>query len=121
METIAIKPIKTEAEYDDTMARMRTLWDSPENSADADLLEVLSILVEQYEKKKYPVEPLDPIDAIKYNMEEKGLDQGDMIRYFGSKERVSEVLNRQRPLTLKMIKTLYHELGVPASALLAGR
>lgn len=116
-----VKPIRTETEYDETMAQMRILWDSPENSADADLLEVMSILVEQYEKKKYPVEPLDPVDAIKYDMEEKGLSQKDMVRYFGSKERVSEVLNRKRPLTLKMIKTLYHELGIPASALLGSR
>ena len=121
MDTVAIKPIRTEIEYNETMAQMRKLWDSPEHSTDADLLEVLSILVEQYEKKKYPIEPLDPIEAIKYDMEEKGLNQKDMVRYFGSKERVSEVLNRKRPLTLKMIKTLYHELGIPASALLAGR
>lgn len=121
MGTVAIKPIKTEAEYDQMMAQMRQLWDSPENSADANLLEALSILVEQYEKRKYPIEPLDPTDAIKHDMEEKGLNQKDMIQYFGSKERVSEILNRKRPLTLKMIKTLYHDLGIPASALLARR
>lgn len=121
MNTVTIKPIKTETDYTEMLAQMRQLWDSPENSVDADLLEVLSILVEQYEKKKYPIEILDPIEAIKYGMEEKGLNQKDMVRYFGSKERVSEVLNRKRPLTLKMIKTLYHELGIPASALLADR
>jgi HTH-type transcriptional regulator / antitoxin HigA len=119
METTSIRPIKTEDQYKAAMAQMQLLWNCPENSPEADLLEVLSILVEQYEKKEYAIEPLDPIDAIKYEMEERGLSQRDMVNYFGSKERVSEVLNRKRPLTLKMIKTLYHELGIPASILLA--
>lgn len=119
MNTIAIKPIRTDTDYKVAMAQMQLLWECPENSPEADLLEVLSILVEQYEKKTYPVESLDPIEAIKYEMQESGLSQRDMVKYFGSKERVSEVLNRKRPLTLKMIKTLYHDLGIPASILLA--
>lgn len=119
METIPIKPIKTEEQYNEAMAQVQVLWNCPENSAEADVLEVLSILIEQYEKTHYPITPLDPIEAIKYEMDENSLSQKDMVKYFGSKERVSEVLNRKRPLTLKMIKSLYHDLGIPARVLLA--
>ena len=119
MKNIPIKPIKTPDDYRRAMAQMQTLWDSPENSSEADVLEVLAILVEQYEKKHYPIESLDPIDAIRYEMDEHGWTQQDMVPYFGNKARVSEVLNRKRPLTLKMIKTLHHQLGIPASILLA--
>ena len=101
------------------MKQIKALWDSPEGSQEADLLEVLSILVEQYEKNHYPIEPLDPVDAIRYVMDERGFNQKDMVSYFGSKERVSEILARKRPLTLKMIKMLYREMGIPASTLLA--
>lgn len=115
---MTIRPIKTEEQYKEAMVQVQTLWHCPENSAEADILEVLSILIEQYEKTHYAITPLDPIDAIKYEMDEHGLSQKDMVKYFGSKERVSEVLNRKRPLTLKMIKTLYHDLGIPADILL---
>ena len=117
--SFTIKAIQTEEEYDKTLEYMRMLWVSPENSAEADLLEVLSILVEDYEKKHYVIEPLDPIEAIKFEMAEKGLYQRDLVKFLGSKERVSEVLNKKRPLTLKMIKNLYHGLGIPAEILLA--
>jgi HTH-type transcriptional regulator/antitoxin HigA len=119
MENITIAPIKTVEEYTAAMNNIRRLWDCPENSKEADLLEVLSILVEDYEKKHYIIEPLDPIEAIKYKMEEEGLNQKDLVKYFGSKERVSEVLNKKRPLTLRMIKNLYHNLGISADSLLA--
>ncbi|TAE33607.1 MAG: transcriptional regulator [Cytophagales bacterium] len=114
-----VKPIHTDADYKAAMAQMCKLWDCPEGSSEADLLEVLSILIEQYEKRMYPIDTLDPVEAIQYEMEENGLSQQDMVKYFGSKERVSEVLNRKRPLTLKMIKNLYHDLNIPASILLA--
>ncbi|RYU97538.1 transcriptional regulator [Emticicia agri] len=116
---MTITPIKTAEEYTTAMNNIRQLWDCPENSKEADLLEVLSILVEDYEKKQYSITPLDPIEAIKYKMEEEGLNQKDLVKYFGSKERVSEVLNKKRPLTLRMIKNLYHNLGISADSLLA--
>ncbi|MFD2521006.1 helix-turn-helix domain-containing protein [Emticicia soli] len=119
MENITIAPIKTEEQYTAAMDNIRKLWDCPENSKEADLLEVLSILVEDYEKKHYSIAPLDPIEAIKYKMEEEGLHQKDLVKYFGSKERVSEVLSKKRPLTLRMIKNLYHDLGISADSLLA--
>jgi len=119
MENINIIPIKTPEQYKIAMDTIRNLWDCPENSKEADLLEVLSILVEDYEKKHYAIEPIDPIEAIKYKMQEEGLSQKDLSKYFGSKERVSEILNRKRPLTLKMIKNLYHNMGISAESLLA--
>lgn len=119
LETISIKPIKTEEQYKAAIEQIRKLWDCLPNTPEADLLEVLSILIEDYESKHYPVEPLDPIEAIRYRMEEQGLSQKDLIKYFGSKERVSEVLNRKRPLTLRMIKSLYHGLGISADSLLS--
>ncbi len=116
--SIAVKAIQTETEYSEVLLNMKKLWDSPENSPEADLLEVLSILVEDYERKHFVIEPIDPIEAIKYEMEEKGLYQKDLVKYLGSKERVSEILNKKRPLTLKMIKNLYHGLGISADILL---
>jgi HTH-type transcriptional regulator / antitoxin HigA len=76
-------------------------------------------LVDDYENKHYKIEPLDPIEAIKYEMEEQGLKQKDLIPYFGSKEMVSQVLNKKRPLTLKIIKNLYQNFGISAESLLA--
>lgn len=119
MEAFDLKPIKTEEDYQRAMKAVQQLWYAEENSPEADTLEVLSLLMEQYEKMHYSLKPADPIEAIRYEMTERGLTQTDLVKYFGSKERVSEVLNRKRPLTLKMIKTLYHELGIPASTLLA--
>ncbi|WP_373513657.1 type II toxin-antitoxin system HigA family antitoxin [Persicitalea sp.] len=116
---IALKPIKSEEDYDAVMDEISKLWDCPPDSAEADLLEVLSILVEDYESKHHAIQPLDPIEAIKYRMEEEDLSQKDLVKYFGSKERVSEVLNRKRPLTLRMIKNLYSGLGISADSLLS--
>lgn len=117
METI--KPIKNEQDYRLALAKIDTLLEAKANTAAFDYLEVLSILVDDYENKHYPIEPLDPIEAIKVKMEENGLKQKDLIPYFGSKEMVSQVLNRKRPLNLKIIKNLYHHFGISADTLLA--
>lgn len=119
MENIVIKAIKTPEQYKIVMAQIRSLWDSPENSPEADLLEVLSILADEYENKVYPITALDPIEAIKCAMEEKGLTAKDLIQFLGSKSKVSEVLNRKRPLTLTMAKNLFNGLNIPAESLLA--
>jgi HTH-type transcriptional regulator/antitoxin HigA len=116
---IEIKPIKTKKDYEQTLKLIDKLWDYPPKSKEEGILEVLSILVEEYENKHYPIGPPDPIEAIKYRMEQMHLSQSDMAVYFGSKSRVSEVLNRKRPLTLKMIKALYQQLNIPATILLA--
>lgn len=114
-----IRPIKTEEQYREALKRVDTLIDAEPNTTEFEQLEVLSILVDDYENKHYAIEPLDPIEAIKYEMEESGLKQKDLIKYFGSKEMVSQVLNRKRPLTLRMIKNLYQNFGMSADVLLA--
>ena len=119
MENITVKAIKTEEQYKVVMQQIKSLWHSPENSPEADLLEVLSILADDYENKFYPILPLDPIDAIKYEMEENGLTPKDLTPFLGSRSRVSEVLNRKRPLTFTMAKKLFKGLNIPAETLLA--
>jgi HTH-type transcriptional regulator / antitoxin HigA len=100
MENSLIKPIKTEEQYQVVLQQIRSLWNCPENSSEADTLELLSILADDYENKYHAIEPPDLIEAIKYKMEEDGLSAADLIPYFGSRSRVSEVLNRKRPLLL---------------------
>ena len=114
-----IKPIKTENQYEDYLKIIDSLVDCLEGSEEAEVLELVSILVGDYEDKHYKIEAPDPIEAIKYEMEDRGLKQKDLVQYFGSKEMVSQVLNRKRPLTLRMIKSLYQNFGISADALLA--
>jgi HTH-type transcriptional regulator / antitoxin HigA len=119
MENQLIKAIKTEEQYKAILQQIRGLWNCAENSANADLLEVLSILADDYENKHFPIAPPDPIEAIKYKMEENDLTASDLIPYFGSRSRVSEVLNRKRPLTFTMAKKLFKGLNIPAETLLS--
>ena len=119
MENFKIKAIKNEAEYQNTMEQIKLLWDCPENSEEADLLEVLSILADEYENRVYPIKLLDPIEAIKAEMLEKDLNNKDLIPFIGSQSRVSEVLNKKRPLTFAMAKKLFKGLNIPAESLLA--
>ena len=116
---IVIRPVKTNKDYENAMRLIDSLWDCPPKSKEADLLEVLTILVDEYEKKHFPIDNPDPVEAIKYRMEQLNLSQKDLAQYLGGENRVSEVLNRKRPLTLKMIRALYHNLHIPAEALLA--
>ena len=113
------RAIKTEEQYREALKQVDALINSKPNTAEFELLEVISILVDDYENKHYAIEPLDPIEAIKYEMKEQGLKQKDLVQYFGSKEMVSQVLNRKRPLTLRMIKSLYQNFGISADVLLA--
>jgi len=115
-----VKPIHTKEDYLATMSAIESLLDCKPGSRDADLLEVLSILADEYENKNMPIEAPDPIEAVKYKMEQMNLSQKDVAQYFGGENRASEVLNRKRPLTLKMIKSLHKELQIPANVLLAG-
>jgi HTH-type transcriptional regulator / antitoxin HigA len=114
-----IKAIKTGEQYKTILQQIRSLWNCPEKSPEADLLEVLSILTDDYENKHHPIMPPDPIEAIKYKMEENDLTPNDLIPYFGSRSRVSEVLNRKRPLTFNMAKKLFKGLNIPAETLLS--
>lgn len=113
-----IRPIKTEQDYHSALTRIEALWGVSKDTPEGDELDLLVTLVEAYEMKHYPIAPPDPIDAIKFRMEQLGMTPADMVQYLGSQSRVSEILNRKRQLTLSMIKTLYKDLKIPAEILL---
>ena len=113
-----IRPIKTESDYESALAEVEELWTSEPAAADADRLDVLTTLIAAYEEKHHPVEPPDPVEAIRFRMEQEGLSSHDLEQYIGSGKRVSEILNRTRELTLPMIRRLHEELGIPADVLI---
>ena len=114
-----IRPIKTEQDYNTSIRRIEVLWGAKKDTPQGDELDLLVTLVESYEMKHYPIAPPDPVDAIKFRMEQMGMTKADMVQYIGSQSRVSEILNRKRKLTLGMIKSLYKGLRIPADILLA--
>ena len=114
-----IRPIKSEKDYDLALRRIEELWGSKIDTPEGDELDLLITLVEAYELKHYPVAPPDPVEAIKFRMEQMGMTKTDMGKYLGGQSRVSEILNRKRKLTLKMVKSLYKDLKIPAEVLLA--
>ena len=113
-----IKPIRTEADYQAALDEIERLLDAKPGTSDADCLEILTTLVEAYEEKYYPIPLPDPIEAILYQMESRGLSRRDLERFIGSRARVSEILNRKRPLTMEMIRNLHKELGISAEVLI---
>ncbi len=112
------KIIQTIEEYENALAHIETLWGAPEGSSQEQELELFSFLVENYEKKHYPIPFPDPISAIVFRMEQQGLTRKDMKKYLGSQSKVSEILNGKRPLSLSMIRKLNQELDIPAEVLL---
>jgi len=113
-----IKPIKSEADYEASLKEIEQLFEAEPGTPDGDRLEVLVTLVEAYEDEHYSIPAPDPIEAIAYFMESRGLERADLEPYIGSRARVSEILNRKRPLTLAMIQRLNTGLGIPAEALI---
>ncbi|MFQ4134972.1 helix-turn-helix domain-containing protein [Nodosilinea sp. PGN35] len=113
-----LRPIKTEADYQDALQEIELLFDAAPGTAEADRLDVLSTLVDAYENVHFPVELPDPIEAIHYYMEARGWSPQDLEPCLGSRAWVAEVLSRQRSLTLEMIRKLNQELGVPAEILI---
>lgn len=113
-----IKPIKTETDYQSTLKEIEQLFDAAPDTPEGDRLDVLVTLVEAYEEKHYSIPKPDPIEAILYHMESRGLARRDLQPYIGSRARVSEVLNRKRPLTMEMIRNLHKGLGIPAEVLI---
>jgi len=113
-----IKPIKSEADYEASLKEIEQLLDAEPGTPNGDRLEVLVTLVEAYEEEHYSIPAPDPIEAILYFMESRGLERADLEPYIGSRARVSEILNRKRPLTLSMIQRLNSGLGIPADALI---
>jgi HTH-type transcriptional regulator / antitoxin HigA len=110
--------IKNEKDYNLALSRVEELMDAEQGTHKMNELELLTAHVEMYEQKQYPIDCPDPIEAIKFRMEQMGLVQKDMVPYFGSKSKVSEVLNGKRPLTLSMMRELNKGLGIPAEILL---
>jgi HTH-type transcriptional regulator/antitoxin HigA len=112
-----LKPIKTKHDYQAALKLAEALWDAPEGSTEADRLEVLTLLIQDYESKHHAIPDPDPIDFLNGVLEQRGLSRKDLEPYIGSRARVAEVLNRVRPLTLDMIRRLSQELGLPAEVL----
>jgi HTH-type transcriptional regulator / antitoxin HigA len=113
-----IAPIKTKRDYRRTLKAIEGLMNAKRNTPEGDRLDVLVTLVEAFERKHFPLDLPDPVEAIKYHMDQKGLQPRDLIPFIGSRNRVHEVLNRKRPLTLKMIWRLHEGLDIPAESLI---
>jgi len=112
-----IRPIKNKEDYTRTLSHIESLMDAKPNTAQMDELEVLTTLVEAYEEQHYKIDAPDPIEAIKFRMEQEGLKQKDLVSIVGSKSRVSEILNRKRKLTIEMIRNLHTQLHIPIESL----
>ncbi len=113
-----IKPIKDDVDYQAALTEIEILFDAAPDTPEGDRLEVLTTLVEAYEERHYSIPAPDPIEAILYHMESRGLTRRDLESYIGTRARVSEILNRKRPLTMEMIRNLHKGLGIPAEVLI---
>jgi HTH-type transcriptional regulator/antitoxin HigA len=113
-----IKPIKTENDYKQALKRLETIFEAKIGSAEGDELEVLGILIDQYENEHFPIGLPDPIEAIKFRMEQMGYNQNDLANIVGLKSRASEILNRKRKLSLEMIRQLHERLNIPTDVLI---
>ncbi|CAM3967230.1 helix-turn-helix domain-containing protein [Vreelandella rituensis] len=114
-----IKPIRSDADLQAAFNRLEAIFQAEEGTPEADEMEILVTLIEAYEEKHYPISPPDPIEAIKFRMEQQGLTQRDLEAYIGPSGRVSEVLNRKRKLSLRMIKRLHDGLNIPYDSLMS--
>ena len=115
---MSITPIKTENDYNIALKRMEILFDAPVDTPESDEADILGLLIDEYEKKHYPIESPDPIQAIKIRMDEMQLKQKDLITIIGSSSRVSEILNRRRKLTVEMIRNLNRQLNISPKILI---
>ncbi|WP_394891815.1 type II toxin-antitoxin system HigA family antitoxin [Mesorhizobium sp. AaZ16] len=116
--TIELKPIRTEADYDEALAEVGRLWGAKSGAPDGDRLDVLATLIEAYETRMHPIDPPDPIEAILFRMEQQGLTRKDLEPLIGTRARVAEVLNRKRGLSIEMIRRLNEKLGISADVLI---
>jgi HTH-type transcriptional regulator / antitoxin HigA len=113
-----IKVIKTEADYEKTLKRFEVIFDAPADSLDGDEAELLSILIGKYEDENYPIDPPDPIEAIKFRMEQMEMNNKDLAKVIGYKSRVSEIFTRKRKLSLQMIRRLHDKMKIPYESLI---
>ncbi len=114
-----LKPIKTETDYKVALKRLETLFDAPIGTPESDEADILGLMVDEFEKKHYFIDAPDPIEAIKIRMEELQLKQVDLVAELGGKNRVSEILNRKRKLTVEMIRNLNHKLSLSPGLLIS--
>ena len=113
-----LKPIRSEADCEAALAEIGRLWGAKSGTPDGDRLDVLATLIDAYEAEHYPIDPPDPIEAIKFRMEQQGLTRKDLEPIIGTRTRVAEVLNRKRGLSIDMIRRLHERLGISADVLI---
>jgi len=113
-----IKPIKTEQDYNQALERLEMIFGAKKDSSEGDELEVLGILIDQYENEQFPISLPDPVEAIKFRMEQLGYTQNDLANIVGLKSRASEILNRKRKLSLEMIRKIHEVLNIPTDVLI---
>ena len=113
-----LKPIRTKADYQKALADLERLWGAESGTPEGDRLDVLATLIDAYESEHYPMDPPDPIEAIKFRMEQQGLSRKDLEPLIGTRTRVAEVLNRKRSLSIGMIRRLHDRLGISAEVLI---
>ncbi len=113
-----IKPIKTKKDYEQALERLEVIFDAKKGTPKGDELEIMSILIDNYEKEKFPIGFPDPVEAIKFRMEQLGYNQTDLANVVGLKSRASEILNRKRKLSLEMIRQIHESLNIPTEVLI---
>lgn len=116
--TAELKPIRTEADYEAALAEVERLWGAKSGTPEGDRLDVLATLIDAYEAKHYPMDPPDPVEAIRFRMEQQGLTRKDLEPMIGPRNRVADVMNRKRGLSIEMIRQLHERLGISAEVLI---
>jgi len=112
-----LKVLKTEKDYNQALKRLEILFDSPADTPEGDEADILGLLIEKYEEEHYPIDAPDPIEAIKFRMEQMNMDNNDLAKVIGYKSRVSEIFNRKRKLNLRMIRNLHEKMKIPYESL----
>src|SRR5258707_11806858 len=113
-----VKPIRTNADYEAALLELKKLWGAKSGTIQGDRLDVLATLIDAYESEHFPMDPPDPVEAIKFRMEQQGLSRKDLEPFIGTRTRVAEVLNRKRSLSIGMIRHLHQGLGISAEVLI---
>ena len=117
-KNMKIKPIKNRKDYQQSLDRLEIIFDAKEGSSEGDELELLGILIEKYEGAQFPIDFPDPVEAIKFRMEQMGYNQSDLAKIVGLKSRASEILNKRRKLSIDMIRLLHDKLKIPTEVLI---
>lgn len=113
-----VKPVRTEADHEAALAEVAALWGAASGTPEGDRLDVLATLIDDFEARHYPMDPPDPIEAIRFRMDQQGLTRRDLEGVIGTRTRIAEVLNRKRSLSIDMIRRLHDTLGISAEVLI---